>query len=69
MIEFLTRPEIQGTVLNELGFFPVVAGVDTSNMPEGISIEGDEVSKTVLLPLPPGETGAERLEAAGLILR
>jgi TRAP transporter 4TM/12TM fusion protein len=37
---------------------------------EGLSIEGDEVRKTVLLPLgeADGKTGEERLESSGLIL-
>jgi TRAP transporter 4TM/12TM fusion protein len=36
---------------------------------EGITIEGDEVSKTVILPLGPAAPGGERLMAAGLELR
>jgi MYXO-CTERM domain-containing protein len=36
---------------------------------QGISIEGDEVSKTVMLPMGPPAPGAERLRAAGLELR
>jgi hypothetical protein len=36
---------------------------------EGITIEGNEVSKTVILPLGAGETGEERLMNAGLELR
>jgi MYXO-CTERM domain-containing protein len=36
---------------------------------EGISIEGDEVSKTVMLPMGPAAPGAERLFDAGLELR
>jgi TRAP-type uncharacterized transport system fused permease subunit len=35
---------------------------------QGINIEGQDVSKTVILPLPAGQTGLERLEGAGLIL-
>src|SRR5690606_35646573 len=31
LIRFLLSPEVQGAVLRELGFFPVVAGVDTSD--------------------------------------
>jgi hypothetical protein len=36
---------------------------------EGISIEGDEVSKSVQLPMGPAAPGAERLANAGLELR
>jgi hypothetical protein len=36
---------------------------------EGISIEGDEVSKSVMLPMGPAGPGAERLANAGLELR
>jgi multiple sugar transport system substrate-binding protein len=67
VIEFLTRPEIQGEILNQLGFFPVVSGVDTSAMPPGISIEAGAVSAQAtaddalpaLLPVGLGERGGE----------
>jgi len=36
---------------------------------EGISLEGDDVSKTVLLPMGPAGTGVERLSFAGIELR
>ncbi|MGH6921176.1 MAG: TRAP transporter permease, partial [Geminicoccaceae bacterium] len=36
---------------------------------EGITLEGDEVAKTVILPLGPVGTGEERLQGAGLELR
>jgi hypothetical protein len=36
---------------------------------EGISIAGDEVKKTVMLPMGPAGPGAERLLTAGLELR
>jgi hypothetical protein len=36
---------------------------------EGISIEGDEISKSVMLPMGPAGPGAERLANAGLELR
>jgi hypothetical protein len=36
---------------------------------EGISIEGDEVAKTVMLPMGPPGPGVERLANAGLELR
>jgi multiple sugar transport system substrate-binding protein len=67
VVEYLTRPDVQGQVLNELGFFPVVDGVDTANMPEGIAIEAAAVSAQAtagdalpaLLPVGLGERGGE----------
>jgi multiple sugar transport system substrate-binding protein len=67
LIEFLTRPETQAEVLNQLGFFPVVAGVETSNLPEGIALELEAVSAQAnsedalpaLLPVGLGERGGE----------
>ncbi len=67
LIEYLTRPEIQERVLNELGFFPVVSGVDFSNLPEGISAVAAAVTAQAtaadalpaLLPVGLGERGGE----------
>jgi multiple sugar transport system substrate-binding protein len=67
LIDYLTQPEIQGRVLNELGFFPVVGGVDFSNLPEGIAIEAGAVTDQAsasdalpaLLPVGLGERGGE----------
>jgi len=67
VVEFLTRPEIQGRILNDLGFFPVVAGVDTSNLPPGIAIEASAVAAQssapdalpALLPVGLGARGGE----------
>ena len=67
LIEYLTRPEVQGEVLNELGFFPVVSGVDFSGLPEGIAIEAAAVTAQAsaadalpaLLPVGLGERGNE----------
>ncbi|MBX2829764.1 MAG: TRAP transporter permease [Rhodospirillales bacterium] len=36
---------------------------------EGISIEGDEISKSVMLPLGPAGTGEDRLYNAGIVIR
>ena len=44
LIEYLTRPEVQEKVLKELGFFPVVSGVDFSDLPPGVAIEADAVT-------------------------
>jgi multiple sugar transport system substrate-binding protein len=67
VIEFLTRPETQGKILKELGFFPVVAGVDTSDLPAGVAIEAGAVAAQAgaadalpaLLPVGLGARGGE----------
>jgi len=67
LIEFLTRPDVQAAVLNDLGFFPVVAGVDFSDLPEGIAVEAGAVEAQAnapdaipaLLPVGLGERGGE----------
>ncbi len=67
LIEYLTRPSVQGEILNQLGFFPVVSGVDTSNLPVGVGIEAEAVSAQAgsadalpaLLPVGLGERGGE----------
>jgi multiple sugar transport system substrate-binding protein len=67
LIEYLTRPDVQGRVLEELGFFPVVEGVDTSDLPVGIGIEAEAVSVQstaedalpALLPVGLGARGGE----------
>ncbi len=66
-IEYLTRPEVQGQVLAELAFFPVVEGVDTASLPAGVAIEAEAVEKLLnssdgipaLLPVGLGERGGE----------
>jgi multiple sugar transport system substrate-binding protein len=67
LIEFLTRPETQEAVLNELAFFPVVSGVDFSNIPAGTALEASAVEAQAnspdalpaLLPIGLGERGGE----------
>ena len=67
LIDYLTSPEVQGRVLNELGFFPVVGGVDFSNLPAGIAIEAGAVTAQAssadalpaLLPVGLGDRGGE----------
>ncbi len=67
VIEFLTRPDTQGQILAELGFFPVVDGVDLSNLPVGVQIEADAVAAQAnsadalpaLLPIGLGDRGGE----------
>ena len=38
-IDFLTKPETQARVLKEMGFFPAISGVDTTNLPRGVAIQ------------------------------
>ncbi|RME81310.1 MAG: carbohydrate ABC transporter substrate-binding protein, partial [Caldilineae bacterium] len=67
LIEFLTRPDVQAAVLKSLGFFPVVSGVDFSDLPEGVAIEAGAVEAQAtapdalpaLLPVGLGERGGE----------
>lgn len=67
LIEYLTRPETQEAVLNELAFFPVVSGVDFSNVPAGTALEAEAVEAQAnspdalpaLLPVGLGERGGE----------
>jgi len=67
LIQYLLSPETQATVLNELGFFPVLAGVDMSNLPAGVAIEAEAVAAQssaedalpALLPVGLGDRGSE----------
>jgi multiple sugar transport system substrate-binding protein len=67
LIDFLTRPDVQGAVLKDLGFFPVVGGVDFSGLPAGVAIEANAVTAQssssdalpALLPVGLGERGGE----------
>lgn len=67
LIDYLTQPETQGRILRELAFFPVVSGVDTSDLPEGVAIEAAAVEAQAnsadalpsLLPIGLGERGGE----------
>ena len=67
LIDYLTTPEAQASILNQLGFFPVVAGVDVSNLPPGIAVEAGAVGAQAsaedalpaLLPVGLGDRGGE----------
>jgi len=50
LIDYLTQPETQKRVLSELAFFPVVGGVDTSDLPAGVALEAAAVDATVNAP-------------------
>ncbi len=67
LLSYMLTQEVQGQVLVELGFFPVVAGVDTSEMPEFVQLQGAAVSAQAnsadalpaLLPVGLGARGGE----------
>lgn len=67
LIDYLTQPETQERVLREMAFFPVVSGVDTTDLPEGVAIEAaaveaqstSENALPALLPVGLGERGNE----------
>ncbi len=67
LIDYLTQPETQARVLQQLAFFPVVTGVDTSALPEGVAIEAAAVDAQAnspdalpaLLPVGLGDRGGE----------
>lgn len=66
-IKFLLTPETQGKIMAELGFYPVVAGVDTANLPEGVAaqfaavqLQGNaENAVPALLPVGLGARGGD----------
>lgn len=67
LIDYLTQPETQKRILSELAFFPVVSGVDTSDLPAGVALEAAAVEATVtaedalpaLIPVGLGPRGGE----------
>ncbi len=67
VIEYLTRPDVQAEVLAQLGFYPVVSGVDFSGLPAGVQIEADTVTAQAnaadalpaLLPVGLGDRGGD----------
>ncbi len=66
-IDYLTTPAVQARVLKDMGFFPVVGGVDTSDLPAGVAIEAKAVNDQAnsanalpaLLPVGLGARGGE----------
>ncbi|MCB9077187.1 MAG: carbohydrate ABC transporter substrate-binding protein [Anaerolineaceae bacterium] len=67
LIDYLTTPDVQGQILEQLGFFPVVSGVDTSHLPAGVALEAEAVATQsgssdalpALLPVGLGDRGGE----------
>jgi len=67
LIDYLTQPATQGEVLAQLGFYPVVGGVDFSGLSDGIQIEAATVAAQAsssdalpaLLPIGLGDRGGE----------
>lgn len=66
-IRFMMSPETQGAVLRDLGFFPVVGGVNVDDLPLGIALEAAAVDAQAnspdalpaLLPVGLGDRGGE----------
>jgi multiple sugar transport system substrate-binding protein len=60
-------PETQGAVLRDLAFFPVVSGVDMTDLPAGVALEAGAVTAQAnspdalpaLLPVGLGDRGGE----------
>ncbi|PJF40551.1 MAG: ABC transporter substrate-binding protein [Phototrophicales bacterium] len=67
LLRYMLTPEVQGQVLIELGFFPVVSGVDTNDMPEFVQLQSaaveaqanSEDALPALLPVGLGDRGGE----------
>lgn len=67
LIRFMLSPETQSAVLSELGFYPVIDGVDTADLPAGVALELEAVDATLnaedaipsLLPVGLGARGGE----------
>ncbi len=67
LIRFMLEPSTQSAILSELGFYPVVGGVDTTNLPAGVALELGAVDATInapdaipsLLPIGLGARGGE----------
>lgn len=66
-IRFMLSPETQGAILSQLGFYPIVSGVDTSDLPKGVAIQAAAVEAQsnspdalpALLPVGLGSRGGE----------
>ncbi|MBE2184271.1 MAG: carbohydrate ABC transporter substrate-binding protein [Anaerolineae bacterium] len=67
LIDYLTQPDTQAQVLSQLAFFPVVGGVDASDLPVGVALEAGAVEAQAnaedaipsLLPVGLGDRGGE----------
>lgn len=67
VIRFMLHPDTQAAILRELGFYPVVAGVDPEDLPEGVAIQAAAVNALInapdaipaLLPVGLGARGGE----------
>lgn len=67
LLKYMLLPETQARVLQDLAFFPVVGGVDTSNLSAGVAIEAAAVAAQAnspdalpaLLPVGLGTRGGE----------
>jgi multiple sugar transport system substrate-binding protein len=67
LIRFMLSPETQGAILRDLGFYPVIDGVSTDDLPAGVAAELTAVQTQLnaedgiaaLLPIGLGDRGGE----------
>lgn len=50
LVRFMLSPEVQAQVLEQLGFYPVIDGVDTSDLPEGAARQAAAVAAQAAAP-------------------
>ena len=67
LLKYMLLPETQARILQDLAFFPVVGGVDNTNLPAGVALEAGAVEMQAsapnalpaLLPVGLGDRGGE----------
>lgn len=67
LIRYILSPEVQAAIVRDLGFYPVIAGVDTSDLPAGVAKQAEAVAMqsasddaiVALLPIGLGARGGE----------
>lgn len=67
VIRYMLTPEVQAEVVSQLGFYPVIAGVELTNLPEGVARQAEAVAAQAasedaivsLLPVGLGSRGGE----------
>jgi multiple sugar transport system substrate-binding protein len=67
LIKFMLSPETQAAVVSELGFYPVIGGVELTDLPEGVAKQAEAVAMQAsaedaipsLLPIGLGARGGE----------
>jgi multiple sugar transport system substrate-binding protein len=67
LIRYILSPEVQGAIVRDLGFYPVISGVETGDLPPGVAKQADAVAAQAasedaivsLLPVGLGARGGE----------